>query len=381
MDTSKEEQRWQFVEAWNTGLWSLTELCERYGISRPTGYKWIDRFAGGSIDGGRDRSRAPATCPHRTPTAVEEAIVTLRGRYGWGAQKLLQVLARRHPDLTPPARSTVNAILSRHGLLRRNRRHRRWRHPGVAPLQTERPNQVWPADFKGHFKLRNGQYCYPLTVTDHYSRKLLACTALPSTRTDEAIAAFRSLFRAVGLPDAIRTDNGIPFASCGVRGLTPLNVWWMQLGIVHQRIRPASPQENGQHERMHRDLKREATRPPASTLAAQQRKFDRFRRRFNDERPHDALAGAVPSDRWQPSPRALPERRPSPDYPAHLEVRTVNAAGNIRLRDRDIFLSTALTGESIALEEVDDGIWNVVYYTTLLAKLNERVGEITGDVL
>jgi transposase InsO family protein len=381
MDTSKEEQRWQFVEAWHTGLWSLTELCERYGISRPTGYKWIERLAAGSIAAVRDRSRAPATCPHRTPPAVEQAVVALRTRYGWGAKKLLQMLARRHPALPPPARSTVNAILSRHGLLRRNRRRRRWRHPGIAVLHTERPNQVWPADFKGQFKLSSGQYCYPLTVTDHYSRKLLACCALPSTRTDDTLAAFRTLFRAVGLPDAIRTDNGTPFASRGLRGLTPLNVWWMQLGIVHQRIRPASPQENGQHERMHRDLKREATRPPASTLAAQQRKFDGFRRRFNNERPHDALAGAVPSERWQRSTRAYPEQRPTPEYPAHLEIRPVNAAGNIRLRHRDIFLSTALTGEEIGLEEVDDGIWTVVYYTTLLAKIDERVGEITGDML
>lgn len=381
METSKEEQRWELVEAWHTGLWSLTELCERYGISRPTGYKWIARVATGSIAALQDESRAPATCPHRTPATVEDAIVALRRRYGWGAKKLLQVLARQHPTLHPPARSTVNAILDRHRLLRKNRRRRRWHHPGSAPLQTVRANQVWPADFKGHFKLTSGQYCYPLTVTDHYSRKLLACTALPSTRTADTLAAFRTLFRAVGLPDAIRTDNGVPFASRGLRGLTPLNVWWMQLGIVHHRIRPASPQENGQHERMHRDLKREATRPPAPTLAAQQRKFDRFRRRFNDERPHDALAGAVPSERWQPSPRAYPERRRTPEYPAHLEVRTVNSAGNVRLQHREVFLSTALSGEPIGLEEVDDGIWNVIYYTTLLAKIDERVGEITGDML
>jgi putative transposase len=279
-------------------VWSLTELCERYGISRPTGYKWIQRMAvAGSTLGVRDRSRAPTTCPHRTPPAIEQDLLALRARYGWGAKKLLQVFARQHPTLAPPARSTANAILNRHGLLRKNRRRRRWRHPGGAPLHTARPNQVWPADFKGHFKLRNGQYCYPLTITDHYSRKLLACRALPSTRADDAMAVFRALFRAVGLPDAIRTDNGAPFASRGLHGFTSLSVWWMQLGIVHQRIRPASPQENGQHERMPRDLKREATRPRASTLPAQQRKLDRFRRRFNDERPHDALAGALPSER------------------------------------------------------------------------------------
>jgi putative transposase len=381
MDTSKEEQRWQFVEAWHTGLWSLTELCERHGISRPTGYKWIDRLAGGAMEAVRDRSRAPAHCPHRTPAPVEQALLALRTRYGWGAKKLLQVLARQHPRLPPPARSTVNAILNRHGLLRKNRRRRRWRHPGVAPLVTERPNQVWPADFKGQFRLGTGPYCYPLTVTDHFSRALLACCGLTSTRTEETMAAFRRLFRDVGLPDAIRTDNGAPFASRGLRGLTPLNVWWMQLDIVHQRIRPASPQENGQHERMHRDLKRETTRPPAASLAAQQRRFDAFRRRFNDERPHDALAGAVPSERWQPSRRPYPERLPAPEYSAHLEVRSVNAAGVIRLRNLDLFLSTALIGQPVALEEIDDGIWNIVYFTTLLARVNERAGEIIGEML
>lgn len=275
-------------------------------------------------------------------------------------------------------RSTVNAILDRHGKLRKNRRRRKWAHPGAAPLTTERPNQVWPADFKGQFKTGDAAYCYPLTVTDHYSRTLLVCRALPSVRTEGAKPVFRRLFREVGLPEAIRTDNGAPFASTGIHGLCGLNVWWMQLGIVHQRIRPASPQENGQHERMHRDLKREATRPPAANLRGQQRKFDRFRQRYNEERPHDGIGGDLPCDRWAPSPRAYPERITPPAYPSHLEVRRVSAAGTFRLKARQPFLSNALADEHIGLEEVGDGLWNIVYYKTLLGRIDERTGRITG---
>ncbi len=290
METNKLEQRWQFAEAMRSGQWSLSELCARFGISRTTGYKWLSRIVDdGTFASYGDRSRAPAHCPHRTPPAVEQRLLELRAHYGWGAKKLLQVLARRQPTLALPARSTVNAILDRHGKLHKHRRRPRWQHPGAGGVRTTGPNQVWPADFKGQFKLQNGQYCYPLTVTDHYSRKLLTCRALTSTRSAATIDAFRTLFRAAGLPDAIRTDNGAPFASRAVRGLTALSVWWLQLGILHQRIHPGSPQENGQHERMHRDMKREATRPPAATHQGQQRKLDHFRRRFNNERPHDAL--------------------------------------------------------------------------------------------
>jgi putative transposase len=289
------------------------------------------------------------------------------------------VLRRRDPALDWPVRSTVNAILDRHGKLRRQRRsHRRWMHPGAAPLATERPNQVWPVDFKGQFRTGDGRYCYPLTVTDHYSRSLLLCKALPSVKTVGAMPAFRRLFREVGLPEAIRSDNGAPFATGAIHGLSTLNVWWMQLDIVHQRIRPASPQENGAHERMHRELKREATRPPASNLRTQQRKFDHFQARYNEERPHEAIDGARPADRWTPSPRPYPERLPRPAYPGHLEVRLVSTNGTIRLKNATLFLSRALVGQHVGLEEVGDGVWNIVCYRTLLARVDERTLTITG---
>ncbi len=378
METNKEAQRQAFVHDYESGQWSVTELCERYGVTRPTGYLWIERYQVTGEAGLVERSRAPSVCPHRTPRETERRILALRKRYGWGAKKLLQVLEKQHPDVAWPARSTVNAILERHGKLRKNRRRRKWKHPGAARLETAGPNQVWPADFKGQFKTRDGRYCYPLTVTDHYSRKLLVCRGLPSVRTEGAKPVFRRAFREVGLPEAIRTDNGAPFASTGIHGLCELNVWWMQLGIVHQRIRPSNPQENGQHERMHKDLKRETTRPPAANLRGQQRKFDRFRCVYNGERPHDGIDGDFPCERWEPSHRPHPERIQLPDYPAHLEVRRVSAAGTFRLKAKQPFLSNALADEHIGLEEVGDGLWNIVYYRTLLGRIDERTGRITG---
>ncbi len=378
MQTNAKEQRRGFVRDCESGQWSMAELCQRYRVSRPTGYKWLDRYAEEGDAGLEERSRAPETCPHHTPRSMERRILALRAEYGWGAKKLLQVLERRRPKVAWPARSTVNAILDRHGKLRKNRRRKKWDHPGAAPLETERPNQVWPADFKGQFKTRDGKYCYPLTVTDHYSRKLLVCQGLLSVRTEGAKPVFRRLFRKVGLPEAIRTDNGAPFASTGIHGLCELNVWWMKLGIVHQRIRPSSPQENGQHERMHKDLKREAARPPAANLSSQQRKLDRFRRRYNGERPHDGIDGDLPDERWESSPRLYPERLAPPEYPSHLELRRVSAAGTFRLKAKQPFLSNALADEHIGLEEVGDGLWNIVYYKTLLGRIDERTGRITG---
>jgi putative transposase len=376
MDTNVSDERARFVRDFASGHWSMSELCERYGVSRPTGYKWLARRAGGA--GFADRSHTPQRCPHRTSADLEALIVEARHEYGWGAKKLRHVLRTRYPDRPWPARSTFNEILDRHALLHKNRRRRKWTHPGAAPLHTERPNQVWPVDFKGQFKTGDGRYCYPLTVTDHFSRRLLACHGLPSVATAGTKPVFRALFRAVGLPEAIRSDNGAPFASIGIHGLSALNVWWMQLGIVHQRIRPASPQENGTHERMHRELKRETTRPASRSLRAQQRRFDAFRVRYNDERPHEGLGDRTPSSLWMPSARPYPEHLTPPAYPAHLEVRRVSTAGTFSLHGHQPFLSEVLHGQDVGLEEVDDGIWNIVYYRTLLGKIDERTRQITG---
>jgi putative transposase len=378
METHTLDQRRRFLHDLASAQWSLTELCARFGISRPTGYKWRDRHRAGGAAALHDRSHAPHHCPQRTPAHLEALLLAARREYGWGAKKLLVVLRRRHPHYPWPARSTVNDVLARHQLLRRQRRQRRWAHPGAAPLTTAHPNQVWPADFKGQFKTGDGQYCYPLTITDHFSRALLVCHGLPSVKATEARPVFRALFREVGLPDAIRTDNGTPFASTSLHGLSALNIWWMQLGIVHQRIPPASPQYNGTHERMHRDLKRETARPAAATRRAQQRRFDAFRTRYNDERPHEALADRTPSSRWTPSTRAYPEQRVHPEYPATMEVRRISTGGTFSWQGQPLFLSETLRGEDIGLEEVAEGIWNLVYYRTLLGRIDVRSGHLTG---
>jgi transposase InsO family protein len=356
----------------------MTELCEHYGVTRPTGYKWLARWRAHGEAGLLERGRTPHACPHRTAGEVEAQLIAARRRYGWGATKLVHVLRAQHPAVVWPSRSTVNAILDRHGLLRKQRRYRTRAHPGAAPLATTAPNEVWPADFKGQFKTRDGVYCYPLTVTDHFSRAVLACRALPSTKTADARPVFLALFESVGLPDAIRTDNGAPFASTAIAGLSPLNLWWMQLGIVHQRIRPGHPQANGTHERMHRELKRETAMPPANTTRAQQRRFDAFRRRYNDERPHEALGHCTPATLWVPSRRRYPARIAPPEYPSHFEVRRIRSGGTFRFRQQLPFLSHALEREDIGLEEITDGVWNVVYYRTVLGRLDERTGRITA---
>lgn len=378
METDVLDQRRQFISDVLSGQWGMSELCARYGVSRPTGYAWLDRYRASGEAGLEDRSRAPQHCPHRTSAAVEAAIVAARRRYGWGAKKLRQRLQTQAPDVVWPARSTMTEILLRHGLVRRQQRRHRWDHPHAAPVQTTRPNQVWPADFKGQFKTGEGAYCYPLTITDHFSRRLLACRGLRQITGPDSRAVFLALFREVGLPEAIRTDNGVPFASVGMHGLSALNLWWMQLGIVHQRIRPASPQDNGTHERMHRELKRETARPAAPTGRAQQRRFDQFRQRYNAERPHEGIGDRTPDSLWTPSPRPYPETRVRPAYPLTLEVRRVSRGGTISWHGQLVFLSEVLRGEDVALEEVADGSWNIVYYTTLLGRLDVRTGRISG---
>lgn len=376
METNVGAERRRFVTEFATGAWAMTELCERYGISRPTGYKWVARYAAEGDEGLRDRSRAPHGCPHRMPAAMAQQILAARKRYGWGAGKLLALLEARQPAVPWPARSTCNDLLARQRLLRLHRRRPHWTHPGAGALTTDQPNQVWPADFKGQFRTGDGAYCYPLTVTDHFSRAVLLCRGLRTISVVETHAVFLGLFRRVGLPEAIRTDNGVPFASAGLHGLSTLNVWWMQQGIVHQRIRPGAPQENGTHERMHRELKRETARPPAATLRAQQTRFEAFRRRYNDVRPHEALANRTPSSRWQAPTRAYVETPPAPEYPGHVFVRRVCDRGRIKWHSVPIFLSYALKGQDVGLEEVEDGIWNLLFYRTLLGRLDERTGTL-----
>ena len=289
----------------------MSELCARFGVSRPTGYKWVTRYRAGGRAALADRSHAPHHCPHRTGDQQEALILAVRREYGWGAKKLLAVLHRRYPALVWPARSTINDLLARHQLLPRHRRRRPWTHPGSAPLTTTRPNQVWPADFKGAVQDRG----WPLLLSpDRYRSLQSPAAGLPGAALDPRGRRPARVAHACFAPSGCRTrfapTTARPSRPPAIHGLSALSVWWMQLGIVHQRIAPASPQENGTHERMHRELKRETTRPAAPTARAQQRRFEAFRRRHNDERPHEALANATPASRWSPVVTALSRAAP-----------------------------------------------------------------------
>jgi transposase InsO family protein len=373
LETEPMSERLKFITEMLSGLYTTLELCERYGISRKTGYKWLARYHELGRGGLRDRPPIARHCPHRLDSIVASAIVDARKRHPhWGPRKLLDWLRPRNPALPLPAASTAGALLLREGLVRSRRQRHRWRHPGPPTSIAHAPNDLWTADFKGQFRTRDGEYCYPLTVADQYSRYLLRCQALTSTKTVETRPVVERLFRELGLPRAIRTDNGVPFASTGIHGLCSLNVWWMQLGIAHQRILPSHPEQNGAHERMHRTLKAQTTRPPAANRRAQQRTFDRFRSEYNDERPHEALGGRAPGSVWAPPARPYPRRIPEPEYPGHFQPRLVCNAGTFRFQCAQIFISNALKKKWIGLEEIDDGIWAVYFYDVLLARFDER---------
>ena len=372
-ETEPMKERMRFVADAERGLYSMSELCERYGISRRTGYKWIDRYEAKGPAGLLERSRAPHGCPHRLESAAVAALVEARRQHpSWGPRKLLAWLEERRPDVEWPAASTAGDLLKRRGLVQPRRRRRHWEHPGADRPVPAAPNELWTTDFKGQFRTRDGQYCYPLTIADQHSRYLLACAALTSVATDDTQRIFERLFREVGLPAAIQSDNGTPFCSTGIHGLSALSVWWMRLGIQPVRIEPSHPEQNGTHERMHRTLKAETTRPPALNRVGQQRKFDRFRHTYNHERPHEALAQQPPARRWQPSPREYPRSLPTPEYPGHHLVRLVGPAGTIRLHGRQLFVSRALQHEYLGLEESANGIWSIYFCNLLLGKFAEQ---------
>ena len=372
-ETAPMNERMRFVVDWEEGLYSMRELCQRYKLSRKTGYKWLARYAADGLGGLHERSRAPHHCPHRIAPAVSDAICGARRQHpSCGPEKILQWLGRRAPDLDLPAPSTAGDLLARRGLVKKRRRRRAYTHPGVVPPTTAHPNDLWTADFKGHFRTQDSVYCYPLTVADQHSRYLLACQGLPSTQGVGVRPVFDRLFREQGLPRAIRTDNGVPFATTGIHGLSQLNVWWLSLGIQHQRILPGHPQQNGAHERMHRTLKAATARPPQRDLARQQWAFNRFRLLYNEERPHQFLDGRTPASVYRPSPRSYTGRVPPFEYPGHYLLKRVTNAGTIRLKARLLFLANALKQHVVGLEEVDDGIWSIHFCNVLLARVDER---------
>jgi putative transposase len=370
------EQRKEFLEAAIRGEHTFTELCRRYGISRKNGYKWLDRYKASLAFPGRnvsfnDRSRRPHKSPTAISSEVEAAIVDLRKqRPHWGPKKLRIVLGKQCPELTLPSESTFAAVLKRNGLVR-PRKKRAKSTPYTAPLgHAQHANAVWAIDFKGDFAISRTR-CYPLTITDSYSRFIIACVALTGTATNGVKRAMQRVFDEYGLPEAIRSDNGTPFSSRGVAGLSTLSVWWHKLGIRHERIDPGHPEQNGRHERMHLDLKRETTDPPATTLAKQQRLFDQFRARFNQERPHEALEQKTPHEFYEVSPRRLPEPwwGKDFDYDMEAEALRVSKDGYVSTHRGTFFLSTTLTHELVEIDWYERNRARVLFGTMNLGDI------------
>lgn len=356
------EERLRFVARLLDGE-AMSDVCREFGISRKTGYKIFDRYKEHGLEALSDRSRRPVRYANQLPEQIEGLILRCKHeKPHWGARKIRELLLRKlDGDFHVPANSTIHAVLCRHGLVKALGR-RRPRAQGTQLSQGLAPNDLWCVDFKGEFKLGSGRYCYPLTVTDHASRFLLLCEALESTREQPAITAFGRLFRERGLPEAIRSDNGVPFASPnGLFGLSKLSVWWLRLGVEIERIKPGHPQQNGRHERMHLTLKKEATRPPGSNSLQQQARFDEFVKEFNEERPHEALAMKRPADVYRPSAKPYDGRLPELAYPLHDRNVLVTACGRICMYRKRVNISTVLAGQSLGIKEVDEGIWLVSF--------------------
>jgi putative transposase len=373
-ETSPMEQRLEFIREYETELFTMTELAAQYGISRKTAYKWLERYETDGASGLIDHSRRPRVNPNATDPELVEALLAVRRRHPrWGPKKLLAVVRRSDADASWPARATVAALLKRHGLIGPRRRSPRPPAASRVPLTpATRPNDVWTTDFKGEFRTGDGVYCYPLTLRDGFSRFVLRCDGFLRRTTEATRRRFDRAFRDYGLPDRIRSDNGGPFAGPGLGGLSQLSVWWIRLGIIPERIALGHPEQNGSHEQFHSVLKAETARPPAPNGTAQQQRFRRFCRLYNEQRPHEALGDQPPATRYEPSRRALPARLPPVEYPGHMEVRLVASNGDISWAGERLFVASALAGEHVAFEEVDDGVWTLHFATIPLARYDER---------
>ena len=357
-------ERVKFIAAYLKGSSSFSDLCQDFGVSRKTGYKWVHRYADGGASALEERSRAPLSHPNAIGSDVVESILAIRRRHPrWGPRKLRVVLGRQRPRIVLPAASTIGDILKRHDLVPPRRRVRRSSPYGDRLRQYDAPNAVWCADFKGCFRVGGigGDRCHPLTISDGYSRFLLRCRALRRPLTHHTRRIFESAFREYGLPRAIRTDNGPPFSTLAPGGLSRLSVWWIRLGIRPERIMPGRPEQNGRHERMHRTLKAETAKPPRSSFQAQQRAFDRFLVEYNDERPHEAIDQQVPAALYRPSLRRYPAYLPQVEYPPHVETRVAYPNGVISFGANQWYVSHCLAGERIGLEPCDDGRWRVLF--------------------
>jgi len=363
--SSVMEEKLRFIFEHDGGEQTMQQLCRKYGIARETGYVWLRRYRAYGVDGLVEHSRAAHRHHNQTPELIEQMVLELRQAHmHWGPRKLKHILERDEPGRHWPAASTIGALLKREGLVAT--RKKRWRTaPYGDPLaHAQEANRVWCADFKGWFRTADGQRIEPLTISDAHSRYLLRCQAVQKTNTARVQALFEAAFREYGMPQAIRTDNGAPFASRALGGLSRLAVWWIKLGIVPERIQAGHPEQNGRHERLHRTLKTEAAQPPANTRRQQQQTLDRFRQEYNEVRPHEALEMRTPAEVYQSSPRKFPARVPEPEYPSTMLVRSVRHHGHFRWKKHEMFLTEVLWGESIGLLPEDDR-WFTIYFAHL----------------
>lgn len=377
-ETCAVDQRVALLADWLRDEWTMTELAARYGISRKTAYKWVSRYEADGAPGLVEHSRAPLHAGHAMAPEVRAAILAIRRTYPhWGPRKLAVLLRERAPTTLWPAPSTIGALLRREGLSTPRRRSR-YIVPLTQPLAAaQQPNDVWTADFKGWFRTGDGTRCDPLTVADACSRFVLCCRIVAPTGGGVR-PWFERTFRTYGLPRALRTDNGAPFASTGPGRLSRLAVWWLKLGIQLDRIDPGHPEQNGRHERFHLTLQTEATSPPAVSPPQQQRRFDRQRHAFNHLRPHEALAQTPPARTYQASPRPYPTRLEDPWYDATCQVRRVHAKGHIKWRGDLVFLSEAVVGELVGLQETARGDWTVQFMQVELGRIDRQTRTFTA---
>jgi putative transposase len=373
----KMDERLRFVARLLEGE-KMAVLCREFDVSRKTGYKIFSRYKDCGLEGLTDRSRRPYRQGCQLPFQIENLILQFKREYpSWGAPKIREKIRRKHSEIQLPAISTVHAVLDRHGLVNRPRR-RRYRAQGTALSRPVHPNELWCADYKGEFMLADRRYCYPLTITDAASRYLLSCEALSSTKAMYAFTVFERVFKDFGLPKAIRTDNGVPFSSPhSLFGLSKLSVWWLRLGIQIERIKPAHPEQNGRHERMHLTLKKEATKPASKNFIQQQGRFERFIDQYNQERPHQGIGMKYPAELYVSSSRPY-KGLSDLEYPFHDRTITVTCCGRICIGRRKINLSTVFAGQNVGIKEVSDKVWLVSFMQYDLGFFDHETGRITS---
>ncbi len=374
-ETNPMNEKVKFIVEWQNNKLSMTDLCRKFNISRKTGYKIILRFEEESLDGLKPRSRAHVSHPEQIDNETTQVLLKLKKRYPkWGPKKIKDWLALEYPKQYWPASSTIGDLFKRHGLVKPRKFRAKTPKYEEPFIDCTTPNLVWSADFKGHFRLGTGKWCYPLTISDNYSRFLLGCKALYHPKGEPVRQYFERVFKEYGLPKAIKTDNGTPFASPGLGGLSKLSIWWLKLGIKPERIKPGCPQQNGRHERMHRTLKEAVAMPPYQTLNSQQRALNRFKDEYNFERPHEGICRKRPADVHNISEREYPDKIPEVEYNNLCEVRYVRSNGQIKLNGGMYFISEVLYGEPVGLKEIDDGIWEIYYSQIKLANLDLKKG-------